>query len=735
MRAPRSIRYETRSARLLWLLGSACLLGAGAPAEAQNPPTRDQCVECHLTLDEERLRVPAELFENDVHGARGFDCLSCHGRTGPGDEGLDPSAGFLATPEGRQVPGLCGRCHSDAAFMRDYNPSLRIDQEAEYATSGHGRSLMETNDPDVATCVSCHPAHQIRAPTDPESSVYPLRVAELCASCHDDPDMMAPHNLPTDQLDEFQSSVHGRLMFEEEDLSAPTCNDCHGNHGAAPPGIASVRNVCGQCHTMMADFFAASGHVELFEEEDLPGCATCHDNHAIEETDDDLLAERSESVCGTCHEPDDPDGHEFETMKVMIDSLEYEAERSRQLLDEAERLGMEVSQAVFDLDEVNNALVKARTAIHAFQLEPVQQEIDVGLESTRSALERGEAALFEHWFRRAGLGLSAAIILALILALLIKIRNIEIRVEQMFSAVESFFRESMIASREAEGRISQADFRLAACALLIELVYADDEFSDAERRHLEELIRRRFDLDAAEAERLIQLAAEQRSRGADMDQFTALVARHFTEDEKRSLLDAMWGLVLSDGELAERERRLMDEITKRLSVEPEWRAGARTRSARRWMSMFFGAMRGRGGRPGDFEDLQLAASAILVELVYADEEFTEAERRHLEGLLQRQFGLGPVQAERLIRLTEERREAGFDIEEVAAVVAAHYSAAQKRALVDAMWSLVLSDGVLAEKERDLVGRIMELMGIEAEWARGEEGPLHRPPTGGGEDRS
>ena len=61
---------------------------------------------------------------------------------------------------------------------------------------------------------------------------------------------------------------------------------------------------------------------------------------------------------------------------------------------------------------------------------------------------------------------------------------------------------------------------------------------------------------------------------------------------------------------------------------------------RRWMSLFFGAMRGRSADagPGDFEDLHLAACALLVELVYADEDFAEAERRHLEGLLLSQGG-------------------------------------------------------------------------------------------------
>ena len=414
--------------RLRPLLAGAALSVAAAtasPGTAQTLPTEDQCVGCHSTLEDDRLRLPAEWFPTDVHAEVGFDCLACHGRPAEGAGALDPAAGFLAAPARREIPGLCGRCHSDAAFMRDFNPSLRVDQVAEYRTSGHGRALFASDDPDVATCVSCHPAHRIRPPTDPESSVYPLRVAELCAGCHADETLMARHGLATDQLEEYRTSVHGRLMFDDEDLSAPTCNDCHGNHGAAPPGLASVRNVCGQCHAMMAQFFDGSGHEEVFEARRLPGCETCHGNHAVAETSDQLLLSRSETVCAACHAEDDPAGDEFRTMKGLIDSLQAQEAASRAVLLEAENLGMEVGEALFDLAEVSEALLKARTAVHAFRAEPVEKEIATGLAVTAAGRARGEEALYEHWYRRAGLALSAGVILLLVVGLILKIRQLE----------------------------------------------------------------------------------------------------------------------------------------------------------------------------------------------------------------------------------------------------------------------------------------------------------------------
>src|SRR4029453_9792748 len=50
--------------------------------------------------------------------------------------------------------------------------------------------------------------------------------------------------------------------------------------------------------------------------------------------------------------------------------------------------------------------------------------------------------------------------------------------------------------------------QIAACALLVELAYADQEFSAEERRHIEELAMRHFDLDAEAARELMAVAEE-----------------------------------------------------------------------------------------------------------------------------------------------------------------------------------------------------------------------------------
>jgi hypothetical protein len=302
-----------------------------------------------------------------------------------------------------------------------------VDQVAEYLTSVHGQRLVQLGDTLVATCANCHPAHNVRPPSDPQSSVHPQNVAELCGSCHGNAAYMAEYDIPTDQLERYQLSVHRRQLVEAGDLSAPTCNDCHGNHGAAPPGLSWVGNVCGQCHATMGELFRESQHAELFAMLGVPGCATCHGNHEILDATTEFLGATEGTACAQCHAPEDAGGAVAQQMRALIDSLDGQLDSARQLLEQAENRGMEVSQALFELESANNARIGARAAVHGFDLAAVASEVEEGLAVTGAGIGAGERALDEWDFRRIGLAVSVVIILALIGGLLLRIRELDRR--------------------------------------------------------------------------------------------------------------------------------------------------------------------------------------------------------------------------------------------------------------------------------------------------------------------
>ena len=147
----------------------------------------------------------------------------------------------------------------------------------------------------------------------------------------------------------------------------------------------------------------------------------------------------------------------------------------------------------------------------------------------------------------------------------------------MIDAIKDFFMTTMLPAAEDETSTIDEDVRLAACALLLEVAYADDDFSDQERQHLESELGRRFGLGARDTDRLLTLAQEEREDAVDLWQFTRLITEHYSISQKVTLLEIMWGLVHSDGTLEDREVYFMRKICNLLRLEPGYLAQARQR--------------------------------------------------------------------------------------------------------------------------------------------------------------
>ncbi len=77
----------------------------------------------------------------------------------------------------------------------------------------------------------------------------------------------------------------------------------------------------------------------------------------------------------------------------------------------------------------------------------------------------------------------------------------------------------------------------------------------------------------ADLRELMRLAEEQRRESVDLFQFTRLVADNFSRDERLRLVEAIWGVVYSDGTLTEAENRLARRIAEMLGFQhPEVQA-------------------------------------------------------------------------------------------------------------------------------------------------------------------
>jgi len=350
-------------------------------------------------------------FRDDVHAAAGLTCPACH-----------TDGGYAARPRTAIAP-LCATCHSDAAFMRRFDPQVRVDQFLQYQTSTHGRR-MASGETRVATCTDCHGAHGVRRVRDPRSPVAPLNVAATCGRCHADASRMRAFGREPAPPHDWSASVHAAALLKRGDTSAPTCVACHGSHGATPPGVTSVANVCAQCHLREAELFRASPKKDIFDAIGQAECLVCHGNHRIEAPGDAWVGVEAGAVCEQCHDGTGDSGTIIRRMRTQLDELSGAASAADAVLTRAEHAGMLVDDGRLALRDAREQQVQSRVLVHAFAAEPFSTAATRGLTSVRSARDAGEAALRELQVRRRGLAVATLLILAFLVTLGMKIRRL-----------------------------------------------------------------------------------------------------------------------------------------------------------------------------------------------------------------------------------------------------------------------------------------------------------------------
>jgi len=364
------------------------------------------------------VKSAQDQFVSDIHAQKGMTCVACHAGS---DKSSAPGAYSIRRG---QIPALCGSCHSDAGRMKQFNPSVRTDQLTQYKTSVHGVKFGH-GDTRVAVCTDCHSTHSIRPASDPHSSIHPLNVATTCKQCHSDAAYMKPYAIATDQFSGYADSVHYKALVESGDLGAPTCTTCHGSHGAAPPGVAAVANVCASCHVLQGKFFEESPHKQAFRKLELPSCVTCHEGHRIHHPDDNFVGTGKSAICATCHIGSEPAGQMADGAHKNFRHLEAEIVSARSLLDRAARAGMDVTDADMELAQANDALAKARVSLHSAQPGRVAADLEAGAKIVANARTAGNAALRERDNRRKAIVLPVMALAGLFATAGLYIRSLE----------------------------------------------------------------------------------------------------------------------------------------------------------------------------------------------------------------------------------------------------------------------------------------------------------------------
>ena len=137
----------------------------------------------------------------------------------------------------------------------------------------------------------------------------------------------------------------------------------------------------------------------------------------------------------------------------------------------------------------------------------------------------------------------------------------------MLSSIKRFFEtrvEAEAAHPSPEAR--EHGLRLAAAALLFEVVRADQQIMEEERTVARAAIQGTFGLGREESEELMRLAEEQSRTATSLYEFTHLIDKAFSAEQKKRVVELLWLVAFADAEKDAHEEQLVRRIAGLLHV-------------------------------------------------------------------------------------------------------------------------------------------------------------------------
>lgn len=203
------------------------------------------CATCHQTLWSqaqqagtasakpglETVAKNIEAYKKSFHAGADKDhpsqpkasCTQCHDTHAfnvPADKKSPQYAAWR-----KEVPALCGSCHDE--------------QQETFASSIHGKELLDKNNNKAPVCINCHTTHEI---TNTSLVSFKLLVTDACGSCHQA------------NLASYRDTYHGQVT-ELGGADTAKCFNCHGSHGILPSSDPASKvhldnrlKTCQSCH-------------------------------------------------------------------------------------------------------------------------------------------------------------------------------------------------------------------------------------------------------------------------------------------------------------------------------------------------------------------------------------------------------------------------------------------------------------------------------------------------------
>lgn len=136
----------------------------------------------------------------------------------------------------------------------------------------------------------------------------------------------------------------------------------------------------------------------------------------------------------------------------------------------------------------------------------------------------------------------------------------------MLDTLRNFFDRHIAAAPQESPLEAEHRARVAAAALLVEVVRSDETFAQAERVQVLDAVQRKFGLEEGEARELLALGESRSHDATDLHQFTSRINASFSPERKVRLIEELWKVAFADQVLDKYEEHVIRRIADLLHV-------------------------------------------------------------------------------------------------------------------------------------------------------------------------
>ncbi len=116
------------------------------------------------------------------------------------------------------------------------------------------------------------------------------------------------------------------------------------------------------------------------------------------------------------------------------------------------------------------------------------------------------------------------------------------------------------------------------CGLMIEAAYTDGQIDNIELNKIKESLINVFTEDPEEVNLVLEEALKNKNNSNSLHHYTSFINKNFDENKKLLLIETLWEIVLSDGEIHDFESNLIRRLSGLLFISDVNSGNARKRA-------------------------------------------------------------------------------------------------------------------------------------------------------------